>query len=101
VMAPMGGVQASGLAGRRSDAPRAPLARLHPNVRDEVERLIAKLGGVVRVSRTRRPATAGRQRCAAWRAPSGTRSCSAFADATSLTVLHSAPGPMVTSYHLP
>jgi hypothetical protein len=47
---------AGGLAGalaaggaRRPDAARAPLARLHPGVREEVERLIERLGGVVRV----------------------------------------------------
>jgi len=39
----------SGVA-RRSDASRSALSRLHPSVREEVERLIAKLGGIVRVS---------------------------------------------------
>ncbi|GBF93306.1 hypothetical protein Rsub_06038 [Raphidocelis subcapitata] len=43
-----GGGGAGAGAARRSDSARAPLARLHPSVREEVERLIARLGGVVR-----------------------------------------------------
>ena len=34
---------------RRADAPSSALSRLHPSVREEVERLIAKLNGAVRV----------------------------------------------------
>lgn len=33
---------------KRSDNARAPLARLHPGVKEEVERLVAKLGGIIR-----------------------------------------------------
>lgn len=48
---PLTGLSGGVGSGRRLDSSRSTLARLHPGVREEVERLIAKLGGVVRVSR--------------------------------------------------